>query len=131
MGGRKNFNAKKMKPQPILSAFKHAFNGAGYFIRHDRNGRIHFIAAILVLVTGFCFKVSVAEWCILLICIALVTGFEMLNHALENLCDVVHEEYHPLIKTVKDVAAAAVLWSAIVSAVIGLLIFVPKISALV
>ena len=118
-----------MKPQPLVNAFRHALNGTGYFIKHDRNGRIHFSAGILVLLAGFYFSVSTAEWCFLLVCMALVISFEMLNHALENLCNVVHEAYHPLIKTVKDVAAAAVFWSAIISAVIGLLIFIPKISA--
>ena len=118
-----------MKSQPLVNAFWHALNGTGYFIKHDRNGKIHFAACIFVLIAGFYFGVSLTEWCILLLCMALVLSFEMLNHALENLCDVVHETHHPLIKTVKDVAAAAVLWSAILSAVIGLLIFIPKIAA--
>jgi diacylglycerol kinase len=118
-----------MTPQPIVNAFKHALNGTGYFIRHDRNGRIHFVAAILVSAAGSYFRIATTEWCILLLCIAIVVSFEMVNHALENLCNVVHEAPHPLIKTVKDVAAAAVLWSAIISAIIGLIIFIPKISA--
>lgn len=117
-----------MKPQPLINAFGHAINGIRHFIRHDRNGTIHFIAVILVCMAGFYFGVSTTEWCILLVCMALVISFEMLNHSLENLCNVVHEEHHPLIKTAKDVAAAAVLWSAIISAVIGLLIFIPKIA---
>ncbi len=116
-----------MEPQPIVNAFKHALNGAGYFIRHDRNGRIHVAAAFLVAAAGAYCKISATEWCILLVCMAMVISFEMLNHALENLCNVVHAEYHPFIKTVKDVAAAAVLWSVIISVIIGLLIFVPKI----
>ena len=119
-----------MKPQPIVNAFKHAFNGIGYFIGHDRNGGIHFIFAVLVSLAGWFFRISNTEWCILLLCMALVISFEMINQAIENLSDVVHADIHPLIKTVKDVAAGAVLWSAIVSVIIGLLIFVPKISAL-
>lgn len=120
-----------MKPQPLISAFSHAFNGISHFIAHDRNGKIHFRAGILVALAGFYFKIAATEWCILLLCMAIVISFEMLNHALEKLCDVVHEAPHPYIKTVKDVAAAAVLWSAVLSAIIGLLIFIPKISALI
>jgi undecaprenol kinase/diacylglycerol kinase (ATP) len=129
MDSRKNFNTKTMSPQPIQHAFRHAMNGAVYFIRNDRNGRIHFIAALLVGAAGGCFNISLTEWSILLLCIAMVIALEMLNHAFENLCNIVHEAYHPLVKTVKDVAAAAVLWAAVISAVIGLLIFVPKIAA--
>ncbi len=120
-----------MKSQPIAKAFEHAFNGMGYFISHDRNGKIHFALAVLVAVAAFFFKLSATEWCILLLCTGLVISLEMMNHAIENLCDVVHEAHHPLIKIAKDVAAAAVLWSAIISVIIGLLIFIPKIAALI
>ncbi|MEO7530136.1 MAG: diacylglycerol kinase family protein [Sediminibacterium sp.] len=119
-----------MKQQPLLKAFQHAFNGLFYFLGHDRNGKVHYVSALLVSIAGMYFHITPIEWMILLLCFALVIGFEMCNHALENLCDVVHADHHPLIKTVKDVAAAAVLWSAIISAVIGLLIFVPKIISL-
>ena len=120
-----------MKKQSLLKAFSHAFNGLFYFLSHDRNGKLHFIACILVSFLGIYCKVSVNEWSILLLCFALVISFEMCNHALENLCDLVHADHHPLVKTVKDVAAAAVLWSAIISAGIGMLIFIPKIMAIV
>ncbi len=119
-----------MKPQSLISAFTHAFNGISHFITHDRNGKIHSLAGILVALAGFYFNIAATEWCILLLCMAIVIGFEILNHALEKLCDVVHKAPHPYIKIVKDVAAAAVLLSAILSVIIGSLIFIPKISAL-
>jgi len=118
-----------MKPQALIKAFQHALNGIGHFVMHDRNGRIHIAAAVLVVTAGFYCKVSMNEWAILLLCIGLVISLEMLNHALEKLCNLVHPAQHPLIKTAKDVAAAAVLWSAVISAIIGLLIFIPKLSA--
>ena len=71
------------------------------------------------------------EWIIVLICIAMVIGFEMLNTAIETLCNMVQEEYHPLIKIIKDVAAAAVLWVSIISVIIGLIIFLPKLISLI
>jgi len=119
-----------MKPQPLFKAFGHAFNGLFYFLWNDRNGKLHFIAAILVSAAGFYFHLATTEWMVLLICFALVISFEMCNHALENICDLVHPDHHPLVKTAKDVAAAAVLWSAIISAIIGLVIFVPKIGSI-
>lgn len=118
-----------MKQIPLLKAFQHAFAGIGHFVRNDRNGSIHITAAVLVTAAGFYFRIDVNEWCILLLCFALVISFEMCNHALERLCDAVHESHHPLIKISKDVAAGAVLWSAIISIIIGFLIFLPKIVA--
>ncbi len=119
-----------MKTQSLVTAFKHAFNGLFHFMQNDRNGKIHFTICLLVALAGWYVSLSAIEWISLLICFALVIGLEMCNHALEKLCDAVHPDKHPLIKTVKDVAAGAVLWSAIISVVIGLLIFIPKIQAL-
>lgn len=116
-----------MKTQPLSKAFTHAFHGMADFIRHDRNGRIHIGISAIVVVAGLFFHVSTIEWAILLLCIAIVIGLEMINHAIENICDVVHANVHPLIKTAKDVAAAAVLWAVLISVIIGLLIFLPKI----
>jgi diacylglycerol kinase len=116
-----------MRQQPIANAFKHAFNGTVHFILRDRNGRIHFTAALFVTAAGFYFSITATEWCILLLCMAIVISFEMMNHAVETICNVVHEAHHPLIKTVKDVSAAAVLCSAIASMLVGLIIFIPKI----
>ncbi len=118
-----------MKLQALVNAFQHALNGIVHFVTYDRNGSIHITAAVLVMGAGYYFKVSTNEWAILLLCIGLVLSFEMLNHALEKLCNLVHPAQHPLIKTAKDVAAAAVLWSAVISAIIGLLIFIPKFSS--
>lgn len=119
-----------MNPQPLSAAFRHAWNGVVYFFRYDRNGRIHLVAAILVLVAAWYFSVSAAEWCVLLLCIGLVLALEMMNHGLEKLCDMVHNEWHPVIKVVKDVSAAGVLIASICSAAVGLIIFIPKIQAL-
>lgn len=118
------------KRQSLASAFRYAFQGLVHFVRHDRNGRIHFFAAMAATTAGMYFRIEVMEWVVLLLCYGIVIAFEMCNHAIEHLCDVVHADQHPFIKIAKDVAAAAVLWSSIISAVIGLIIFVPKIISL-
>jgi undecaprenol kinase/diacylglycerol kinase (ATP) len=118
-----------MKQTPLGKAFLYAFDGIIHFFSHDRNGRIHLAVSAWVVIGGFYFTFSIHEWMAVLLCIGLVISLEMLNHALEKLCDMVHPVFHPGIKIVKDVAAAAVFWSALMSAIIGLLIFVPKIMA--
>ena len=115
------------KQQKFFKAFVHAWKGIEHFFQHDRNGRIHLGAALASIFAGFIFKISAIEWAIILVCIALVVAFEMLNAAIEKLCDVVHKEFHPAIKVIKDVSAGAVLWVSIISAIIGAIIFIPKI----
>jgi len=113
----------------FLKACSHAFNGMKLFFLHERNGKIQLGIAIITLIAAGLLGISSAEWVAILFCIALVISLEMLNSALEKLCDVVQEEYHPVIKIIKDVAAAAVLWSSIASAIIGAIILLPKIGA--
>src|SRR5689334_7573665 len=115
-----------MKRQKIAAAFKNAFEGLWYFFLHERNGQIQHCAAILVIVLAVCLGVSVTEWLALLLCIGAVLSLEMINSAVEKLCDQVHKEYQTVIKIIKDVSAAAVLFASIISVVIACLIFLPK-----
>jgi len=71
--------------------------------------------------------VSASEWIILLACIATVLSFEMINSAIEKVCNLVHPEYHAAVKVIKDIAAGAVLWVSVFSGIIGFIIFLPKI----
>ncbi len=119
------------KKQSLLSSFRHAFNGMFHFFLKDRNGEIHLFSALLACAFGIYFEIAMSEWLTILVCIGLVIALEMMNAAIENLCNLVHEAYHPVIKKVKDMCAAAVLWAAIISAVIGCIIFIPKIIQLI
>jgi len=92
-------------------------------IREEPNARIHLVAAIFVILIGFLLKITPLEWIAILFAIGFVFAMEMVNTALENLCDFVSPEKHEMIKKIKDLSAAAVLVSAIVAAVIGFLVF--------
>lgn len=118
-----------MKPsqQSLLKSFANAFVGMAYFFTNDRNGKIHLAITVIVIAASVALQVSAIEWMIVLLCIALVISLEMLNSALEKLCDLVEPNYHSTIKVIKDVSAAAVVLSAIISVVIGVIIFLPKI----
>ena len=125
-------NLCKMKnKQNILKAFINAFNGMKYFFLHERNGQVQLVVAVIVTALSVVVHISTVEWIIVWICVAIVIGFEMLNTAIENLCNMVQEEYHPIIKIIKDVASAAVLWVSIISIIIGLIIFSPKLISLI
>ena len=88
--------------------------------------RMHIIVSVLVCIAGFYFSLSSAEWIVIILCIVLVISFELINTAIEELCNLVHPKQHPIIKKVKDIAAAAVLVAATGSVVAALIIFLPK-----
>jgi len=108
-------------------AFGHALNGIIQFTRQERNGKIQLVIAACTMLAAFFFSVSSFEWIALLLCIGGVLSLEMLNSAIEKLGDFVHDTYHPGIKIIKDVAAAAVLFFSFISAIIGIIIFFPRI----
>ena len=120
-----------MKQQTILSSFINAFNGLGNFLMRERNGRIEIVAAAVVTGFGFWLHINSNEWLSVLLCIGAVLSLEMLNSAIEKLCDMVHAEYHPVIKVIKDVSAGAVLFSTIISVIIACIIFLPKLLLLI
>ena len=113
--------------QALNKTFLTAFNGIIYFFKTERNGRIQAAVAACTLMLGIYLHLSSLEWIIILLCIAGVIGLEMMNTALEHLCNHAHKDYHPSIKIIKDIAAGAVLFVSIISVVAGLIIFAPKI----
>jgi undecaprenol kinase/diacylglycerol kinase (ATP) len=102
-----------------------ATEGIKYFFKSERNGRIQAVIAFGVLAAGFYFGLSPLEWCLILGCISLVIALEMINTSFERVCAMLSLEFHPIVKIIKDVAAGAVLWSAIFCVIIGAIIFIP------
>ena len=110
-----------------LASFRYAFNGLKILIREEHNARIHLFAACCVLIAGAVFKISLSEWIAVIFCIGWVIALELINSAIENTADFISKEKNETIKKIKDLSAGAVLIAAIASAVIGLIIFLPKI----
>lgn len=118
---------KALSIKRLIKSFKYAINGIKETIKSEPNMKIHVSLAVLVIICGFIFKVSIIEWIILLTLIALVFAGEVLNTTFENLVDMYTKEITEEAKIIKDTAAGTVLILAVASAVIGLLIFIPKI----
>ncbi len=108
------------------SRFHHAFRGLHIFWKTTRNVKIHIFFAVLVLILGYCLDISHIEWLSLAIVIGLVFISEAFNTAIEIDIDLTSPEYHPYARDTKDVAAGAVLISAILALIVGLIVFVPK-----
>lgn len=120
--GQDNFNFRDR-----LKSFGYAFDGLKVLFKVEHNARIHLFAAILVCLSGFLFDVSKWEWLVIIIIIGLVFMMEIVNSAIERIANFISPERNEEIKKIKDLAAAAVLVIAISAAIVGFIIFLPKI----
>lgn len=111
----------------FLKSFLFAWQGLKKCLVQEKNFQILYLIALFVIAAGFYFSISTAEWIHILICVALVLSLEIINSVIEKLCDFVSPTIHPSIKTIKDMAAGAVLLASIISFIIGCIIFFPKI----
>lgn len=116
----------KLDKKRLTNSFKYAFEGILQAYVGEQNLKIHTVIAILVIIFGFILKISYTEWLVCLVLIGLVLMAEVFNTSIEYLVDLTSPEIHPLAKATKDTASAGVLMMAIISAIIGLIIFVPK-----
>ena len=125
-------NKRKWKNRELIASLEFALTGIFTAFKEERNMRKHALSAILAIVAGFLFGISVTEWLFLLLSVSLVIAFEIMNSALENVVDLA-SDYHfsMLAKNAKDMAAGAVLVISGFALVTGLIIFVPKFWALV
>ena len=113
-----------------FKSIAYALTGIATMLRTQHNAWIHLAATGAVVLLAFAFALSAMEWMALILAIVIVWSAEALNTAFERLCDVASPEFHPLVKQAKDVAAAAVLIAATGAAAVGLLIFGPRLFAL-
>lgn len=110
-----------------IRSFGHAIRGIKMVFGSEINMKIHIVIAALVVFFGFFFCITLTEWLLCLICFGLVIGAEMFNTAIEHVVDLASPEFHHLAGKAKDIAAGAVLIAAIFAALVGLIIFLPKI----
>jgi len=110
----------------IVKSFKYALEGTLTLIS-ERNFRIHLVLAVITITAGWYYQVSFQEWIAIALCIALVLMAEGFNTAMEIMCDRITTNHDPAIKKIKDVSAASVLIMAAGAAIVGAIIFLPKI----
>src|SRR5215210_413682 len=111
-----------------VRSFRHAITGILRMIRCQHNAWIHAAATLVVLTAAFLLRVSAADWCWIILAISIVWTAEALNTAFEFLADAASPKFHPLVRDAKDVAAGAVLITAIAAAAIGAIVFWPYLS---
>jgi diacylglycerol kinase (ATP) len=106
-----------------LIAFRHAIEGIGHTFRTQRNMRVHLFTVVAVLMAGLLLRLPRTEMAVLVVSAAMVVLAEMINTAIEAVVDMITDHYHPAAKYAKDVAAGAVLISAVNAAVVGGIVF--------
>jgi len=109
-----------------LLSFKYAIKGLIVIIREEPNALVHSAAAFLVIILGLYFRITPTEWCFVLFAIGMVITAEVFNSAIERLTDITSPGYNEKAGKIKDMAAGGVLFAAIVAAIVGLIIFIPK-----
>lgn len=117
----------RKKRKKLRNSFKYAFEGIGEALKTEQNLKIHFFIMIAVITAGLVFKINAMEWIACIILFGLVISLELINTAIETTVDIAMPEKNEKAKLAKDVAAGAVLMSAIMAIVVGLIIFLPKI----
>ncbi len=108
-------------------SFTHAWRGIGVFIKSTHNAWIHLFILGCVIILGAYLHITITEWIALVFACGIVLITEAVNTAIEIDIDLTSPEYHPYAKDTKDVAAGAVLLSAITASIVGILVFGPYI----
>ena len=119
----KDFDKKRKR---LIHSFKYAFEGVLRELKEEQNLKIHLLIMLIVILAGIFLKISMLEWIICIILFGFVISLELINTAIETTVDLAMPEIHEKAKIAKDVAAAAVLVAATSSAIIGSIIFLPK-----
>jgi len=124
--GKKKMTDEYLPNQSWLRKFRDAFLGMFRAFRDERSFHVHLFFAVAVIVAAIVFKVSIAEWCILLLCIAVVLAAEMFNTALEHLGKAVDRSENQHIGNALDIGSAAVLVAAIGAVIVGCVVFAAR-----
>ncbi len=113
------------KAKSLKESFSFAWRGFCHCFANERNFRIHLVSGVAVLFFALFLDLSLTEFALLLLLVAMVIASEMFNTVVENIIDLISPEYHPLAKVIKDVAAGAVFFVCVTAVLIGVVIFVP------
>lgn len=126
-----NMGSKGKKKRTFFDSVKNCLEGISYTLTHENNFKREMIIGIFVVIASVILKISILEWVIVILLINFVLVCELINTALEKAVDLYTKEFNETAKIVKDVAGASVFVMSIFSAVIGMIIFLPKVINLI
>lgn len=121
----------KNKKRTFIDSLKNCIDGIIYVYKTEKNFKKEIIIGLFVIIASIILKINVTEWIVVILLINIVLVSELVNTSLEKTVDLYTKEYNKIGKVIKDSAGASVLVVSIASAIIGILIFLPKIIALI
>jgi len=110
----------------LLESFKHAIAGFQEAFTKEKNIRIQLLFGLVAIILGIGLGITLVEWAVLLLVISMVITSELFNTALERTLDLIDSNPNGTVKIAKDVAAGAVIFTAVIALIIGLIIFIPR-----
>jgi len=117
---------KKITARSLINTIKYSIEGLIYFYRSEKSAIIHFVSVLIAIILGIVLKITLIEGLILTIFLTLILSVELLNSAIESVCDLVSLEYQPLIKVAKDCGSAATFVLSSMTFIVGKIIFIPN-----
>ena len=124
---QKDLKKRNITPQTVKQTFFNSFSGIRCYARDGKSIILYLIGVILEIVFAIIFKINGLEWILIIVMLGLILSVELLNTAIEAVCDAVSKDFNPLIKISKDCGSAATFVMFFVTIILNLIIFIPKI----
>jgi len=121
---------KSFKLSSLLNILKYSFQGYAHFYRYERSAIIHLVVGIIIILGSLTLNMTAIEWLFMIFILLTMLAIELLNTAIEAVCDLVSPGYNKLVKVAKDTASAATCSISIALVIAILIIYIPKIAAL-
>ena len=126
----KNIKDRNISANSIFDVIKYSINGIVSYAKEGKSIIIYVVCSIIEIIMGFLYHVNGLEWILIICILGFILSIELVNTAIEKVCDAVTTEYNPLIKIAKDCGSAATFVIFIVAIILNVIIFAPKIYSL-
>lgn len=125
-----NIKKRNISLKSMLQIIKNAISGLGFYAKDGKSIIIYIACLIIEVVSGFVFNIDGKEWILIICILGVILSIELINTAIESVCDLITREYNPLVKMAKDCACAATFVVSMVAVFLNIIIFYPKIAIL-
>ena len=126
----KDLKKRNLTPNSVFQTIKTSLNGSRCYAKDGKSILLYLFGVILEIVMGFVYKINGLEWILIICILGIILSVEVINTAIEAVCDAITKRYNPLIKIAKDCGSAATFVIFTVAIILNLIIFIPKIIAL-
>lgn len=127
---QKDLKKRDFNPNSIFKTLKNSFNGIKYYAKDGKSILIYVFWVIFEIVMGIIYKINGLEWILIICVLGVILSVELINTAIEATCDAITKKYNPLIKIAKDCGSAATFVVSLISIILNIIIFLPKIIVL-